>query len=122
MGRLDLQLPSACTSELVVPGSPVVFREAPVRLDPPFLSEFVEGRIQGSLVHLQVLIGDHPNPLADAPSVERFNGEDLEDQHVQSASNHVRMLFSHGCHLESSTGFAQGISFASDPLLQKSDI
>jgi hypothetical protein len=45
---------------------------------------------------LKLVIGDEFDPLANSPPMHGLQGEHLENQHVQGASDHVGLLFAHG--------------------------
>ena len=62
---------------------------APLRFDPAALLEAVEGRVQGSLIHLEHFPGYLPDALGDAPAVHGFQRNGFEDQEIQSALDQI---------------------------------
>src|SRR5205085_3269141 len=72
----------------------VVLRLLPLGLDPAFLLQLVQGRVERSLAHLQHVSGKRLQPKADGPPMQRLKREDLQEEKVQSALNEV-VRFAH---------------------------
>src|SRR5215468_8509344 len=90
-------------SQLFAPGSgqfvilrlPVVFRHAPLGVDPPPLFQPQQRRIERPLVDDERPAGNLLNALGDAPAVHRLEGERLENEQVQRPLQKVRFRFGH---------------------------
>jgi hypothetical protein len=95
VGGFVIELLTAETSEGVELGATIVFAGLPFGRDPAFLLEFVKSGIERTVADLEDVAGDLREALADGPAVERFEGEDFEDEEVESALEEVRR-FGHG--------------------------
>src|SRR5262249_7518427 len=92
---LDAELFAPRASEVVVLGAAIVFRSAPLGLDPTLLLHSVERRVERSFFDLQNVFGQLLDPLRYFVTVERAALERPENQHRQCALNQVRFRLSH---------------------------
>jgi len=70
--------------------SPVVFTGLPLRRDPAFLFQFVEGGIKRSIAYLQDISRNLFQTLANRPAIERFQRQNLQQKQVQCSLYEVR--------------------------------
>src|SRR5690606_31860740 len=80
---------SASARQRVELGPPVVLRGAPFGRNPAVVLELVQRGIERSVAYLQHLVGDLPQALANCPAMERFEGEDLQQQQVEGALDQI---------------------------------
>src|SRR2546430_248005 len=95
VGGLALQRPAARARERIKLGTPAVFGYLPFRFDPSFLFQLVKCRVKGPIAHLEYVSRNLFQPLADCPSVQRFQGDNLKKEKVQSALDEIGW-FAHG--------------------------
>src|SRR5262245_48333541 len=93
--RLDGELFAPRAGQFVILGATIVFRSAPLGLDPALLLHSVERRVERAFFDLQYVFGRLLNPLRDFVTVERAARERLENQHRQCALKQVRFRLSH---------------------------
>src|SRR5437867_8399404 len=84
-----LQLAPAGPRERVEFRAAVVFARSPFGGDPSFLFQLVQRRIERAIAHLKDVAGYLFEPLADGPSVQRFEGDNFQNQQVQGALHQI---------------------------------
>jgi len=84
-----IELLAAKMSKRVELGATIVFARFPFGRDPALLFEFVKSGIERAVADLENVSGDLPEALADGPAIERFEGEDFEDQEIECALKKV---------------------------------
>src|SRR5687768_16967273 len=67
----------------------VVLRRLPLGCDPAFVLELVQRRVERAIAHLQNVVGNLVEPLADRPAVEGLEREDFQDEQVERALHEV---------------------------------
>ena|SRR5438309_4873692 len=82
VGGLALQRPAARVRERIELGTSAVFRNLPLRFDPPFLFELVECRVKAPIANLEDFSRNLFQPLADCPSVPRFQRNNFKKKEV----------------------------------------
>src|SRR5262245_52101922 len=87
-----IQVPAPRARQRIELRPAVVLRRPPLRFDPPLLLQLVQRGIERAVAHLQHIVRDLLQPLADRPAVQRFERQDLEDQQVQGPLNQVGWL------------------------------
>src|SRR5262249_32921331 len=90
--RLGLELLPAQPREGVELRFPVVLGRLPLRLDPAFLLELVERRIERALADLEHVAGHGPQPQADRPAVQRLERQDLQQEKIESSLDQIARL------------------------------
>ena len=98
VGGFLFELLAAKTRERIELGAAIVFAGLPLGGDPALLFEFVKGGIERAVADLENVAGDLLEALADGPAVERFEGEDFEEEKIECALEKVGR-FAHGCSL-----------------------
>src|SRR5436309_7409994 len=81
--------PTARSCPRIELGTSAVFRNLPFGFDPPFLFELVECRVKGPIAHLEHVSGTLFQALADRPSVQRFQCDNLEKKKFQRALDEI---------------------------------
>src|SRR5207245_1424720 len=76
----------------------LVFRLTPFARDPALVFQAIQRRIQRALLNLQAILRNLLDAQEDAVTMQRPEGNGLEDQHVQSALQKVELLV-HGSSL-----------------------
>src|SRR5687767_4119940 len=100
------QLPPARRGDRVVARLAPGRRLGPLRRDPPFLLETLEGGIERPLLDREHFVGQPLDVLRDGVAMQRLHGERLEDQHVERPAEELALLWSAGLgHGESRTGY-----------------
>src|SRR5580700_10519033 len=89
VGGFFFELLAAKLGERVKLGAAVIFRGLPLRSDPPLLFEFVKRGVEGAVTHLQDVARDLSKAEADGVAVEGFEGQNLQEEKVESALNQV---------------------------------
>jgi hypothetical protein len=72
MGGLFLQMPPPDASQRVELGAASEFARLPLRRDPAFLLQLVQGRIERPIADLENIAGNLLQTLADRPAVKRL--------------------------------------------------
>src|SRR5262249_58402484 len=94
--RFLLELLAAGTGQLVVLGPAVVFGGTPVGLHPAASLQAVEGRIEGSLLHLERFGRDLLDARGHVPTVAGSPGEGPPDPQVEGSLGRRQDVFAHG--------------------------
>src|SRR5579884_1257706 len=87
-GHLCAELFAARSRELVVAGAAVVFRGAPLGLDPSVKQQPLERGIERAFFNLQHFMRNLLDALGDAVAVHAAQAQRLEDEHVEGAGKH----------------------------------
>src|SRR4051794_41428661 len=70
-----------------------IFGFAPFGPEPAAVFQAVERGIERALLHLEDIAGDLPDAQGDAVAVDRTEGDDLEDKHVERALEQIGLVF-----------------------------
>src|SRR5947209_1767298 len=89
IGSFLFQLFTPGLGQRIELGATVVFAGSPFRGDPAFLFQFVQRWVKRTITDLKDVAGNLTQALADGPTVEGFESEDLEEQKVQGALQQV---------------------------------
>src|SRR5580700_10193903 len=89
VGGFFFELRAAKLGERVKLGATVILCGLPLRSDPPLLLEFVQRWVQGAVTHLEDVPRDLFKAEADGVAVEGFEGQNLQEEKVESALNQV---------------------------------
>src|SRR5262245_9449446 len=89
---LLVELAPAGVGQGVVFGATAVRLRLPVGDDPRLVLESVQRRVERTLLDLERLFRDLPDPVCDGPAVKRFEGDDAKDQEVEGALEKVGRL------------------------------
>jgi hypothetical protein len=89
VGGFEIELTAAEASEGIKFGAAIIFAGAPFGFDPAFLLEFVERGIEGAVADLQDFAGDLLEAEADGEAVEGFEGEDFQEQEIESTLDEI---------------------------------
>jgi len=68
---------------------------SPLRLEPAAIFETMERWIERALMHGEEILGDLAQALSDGMTVAGTQGDDLEDQHIESAAEEFGFGFVH---------------------------
>src|SRR5882724_5037960 len=74
---LTRQRASSEARERIEFGASIVLRLSPLGRDPSLLLELVEGRVERAVAHLEDVLRDRLETLADGPAIHRLEGEHL---------------------------------------------
>src|ERR1700719_5293783 len=74
----------------------IVLTRAPLTLDPAFLFQLVERGVERPVADLKNIAGYLKQPLPDRPTVQWLEGENLENQQIQSPLEEIGRL-AHSC-------------------------
>jgi len=78
--------------EFVELGLAAVVGGSPFGVEPAAFFEAMEGWIERALLDLEDLLGDLANAVGDAIAMDRAEGDDLEDEHVEGALEEVGLV------------------------------
>ena len=90
-GLVGLQLFHAGAGQRVVFGAPVIFGDAPFRLDPAFALAAVQGGIQRALSDPEGFFGNLLDALGYGPAVERLERQRFENEQIECALRQVHI-------------------------------
>src|SRR5690349_3532595 len=88
-GSLLPQVPPSGLCERIELRASSKVARSPLGFDPSCEFELVQCGIERAVGDLQLVVGDLCEALADRPAMERLEGEDLQQQEVESALNEV---------------------------------
>jgi hypothetical protein len=92
---LGVKLFSAQSCEAVKLRLPARVARPPFGPQPPLLLKAVKRRVQRPLLHSDDGIRDLVEPLRDRVSVNRTEGRDLQDQHIERTLQQISFVLSH---------------------------
>src|SRR5262249_32986645 len=99
--RFALELAAPRPGQRIKFGASIILAWPPLRLDPTAVLQLVEGRIKGTIAHIQHVVGHLIQPAADRPAMHGLMGQDSQKQKIQGALNEVAGS-THGYREESS--------------------